>query len=153
VPIISTSDVNAQAEKSCALIVAREHDPMVSEHKKGSYRATPRWWKDLVLDELGRRGRGSVGQMAKEIGCAQSAVSQLLAKSRPGKPAPETSRIAARVAEWTGVPLPDEIAFEDFAELVSEVQRLEKRNPEAVKHALELVRALRIAEERAQKDG
>lgn len=124
-------------------------DTVMSEHKIGSYRPAPGWWKKLVLEELKNRGRGSLTQMAKDIGCAQSAVSQLLAPSRPGKPSPETSRIAAAVADWTGVPLPDELAYEDFAELVSELQRLAKRNPDAAKHALEIVRTLRLAADKA----
>lgn len=127
--------------------------PYMAARKMGSYRPTPEWWKKLVREELQRRGRGSRSQLAKFVGCSTSAITQLLAPSTTDKPSPDSSRIAAKVAEWTNVPLPDEAAYDSLTEFVSEAQRLEKLNPKALDHALEIVRALRIAEERARGDG
>jgi hypothetical protein len=129
----------------------------VTEHKNGSYRATPEWWKQLVRDELKRRGRGSRSALAIFCGCATSAITQLLAEPDPSKPnqppAPNTSRIAAKVAEFTGIPLPDEIAFDGMGELLAEVERLRKAHgKEGFKMAINTVRTLRILAEKPKPD-
>lgn len=127
---------------------------MDGPRKKGPYRAVPEWWKQAVRDELDRRGRGSRSRLAEFVPCATSAIAQLLAKSKPGKPPPPgTSRIAARVAEWTGVPLGDEEAFGELGEFLSELVRLKKESPESLPHALEIVRSIRAASEKAKSKG
>lgn len=116
--------------------------------KLGSYRPTPDWWKGMVEEEFERRGRGSKKQCAKEIGHSTAAITQMLTLLADG--GQETSRIADKVAEWTGVPLPDELAFSSVGELTVEAIRLRKMNPRLVEHAIAMFRDMRHAEEKAR---
>lgn len=116
---------------------------------KGGYRLVPSWWKREVKAELDRRGRGSRSALALFVPCRTSAVTQLLSEEED---APETSRIAARVAEWTGIPLPDEAAAdEEEGASISELKRLNRIAPELMPQARQIVRSLRSAAEEAKK--
>ena len=116
---------------------------------KGGYRLVPTWWKREVRAELQRRGRGSQSELARFVPCQPSAIKQLLSE---GEDAPETSRIAARVAEWTKIPLPDDVAKdEEMGESLSELARLRRIAPELMPQALQVVKSYRLLAEQAKK--
>ena len=116
---------------------------------KGGYRMVPTWWKREVREALDRMGRGSRTRLAKFVPCRTSAVTQLLSDDDG---APETSRIAARVAEFTGIPLPDSVAAdEEEGESISEVMRLRRIAPELLPQARQIVRSIRLAAEANKK--
>lgn len=108
----------------------------------GSYRQVTEAWKAQVTDVLKGRGKGSRSALARRIGVASSAITQLLA---PGT-SMTTSRIAAAVAEDTGVPLPDDVD-EDLSDVMYEVSRL---SAQGKRTALQIVRTLRLAEDKAK---
>lgn len=116
---------------------------------KGGYRIVPEWWRREVRDALDAMGRGSRTRLAEHAGCRTSAITQLLSDKEDS---PDTSRIAARVAEFTGIPLPDEVASnEEEGESISEIKRLATVAPELLPHARQLMRSMRLAAEAAKK--
>lgn len=122
--------------------------PLMAKHL-GSYRVTPEWWKDQVREFL-RAGRGRQEKMAAAIKCSSTAITEMLSPATPGKSEPDTSRIAARVAEWTGIPLGDDVADTLVGELSSEAERVLDINEEAVRGAIAVLRAVRVASEKSR---
>lgn len=112
--------------------------------KMGSYRQVTEAWKALVREVLDARGRGSRnppgGQTRVCVECDHAA-------SGSGTSL-ETSRLAAAVAEETGVPLPDDLD-ESLSDVMYEVSRLSSQGKRT---ALQIVRTLRMAEEKSAKD-
>lgn len=80
-------------------------------------------------------------ELAKAIGHSNGMITRLLRLSTDDPPGPKTSRIAKKVADYLGVPLPS-AQHEDYDMLFVKLAKMKRDNPTVHTHVINLLKAI-----------
>lgn len=109
------------------------------------YRRCPDSWKMAVaafLDDP-EHGRGRRAQLSRDTGVSKSMLTALLKLTTDTPPGPRASKVAKAVADWTGIPLPDEaLEDEEIAALVADAVAMQRISPRLLHQAAATFRSV-----------
>jgi hypothetical protein len=111
------------------MVTLAYHQPVPRVRKSGPPRDCPDSWKVRVREWFARPGAPTKIAVAAALHCDPSSLTVLLRLVSDDPPGPSTSVLAKPLADFTGIPLPQE-GLSEFAEAAEILRQLQKLNPD-----------------------